>query len=117
MHPINLVVRFALELAIVAAYGYWGWTQHDDVFGVMLATGVPLLAAILWGTFRVPDDPGPALVAVPGPLRLALELILFAGAVLALALADRPMWAWALGIVVLLHYIVSYDRVVWLLRQ
>ena len=30
-HPINLALRFILELAALYALGYWGWTQHDGL--------------------------------------------------------------------------------------
>jgi hypothetical protein len=28
-HPLNLAVRFALELSALAALGVWGWRQGD----------------------------------------------------------------------------------------
>lgn len=41
-----------------------------------LALGIPGVAAVLWATFRVPNDPGRAPVPVPGIVCLALELAL-----------------------------------------
>ena len=29
-HPINLTIRFLLELSALAAIGIWGWNQSDD---------------------------------------------------------------------------------------
>ena len=46
-------------------------------------------AATLWGTLRVPGDPGPAPVAVPGAVRLLLELGFFGGSVVLLASAGQ----------------------------
>jgi hypothetical protein len=28
-NPANLALRFVLELAALAALGYWGWTTHN----------------------------------------------------------------------------------------
>ncbi len=114
-NPLNLLLRFLLELGILAALAYWGWTQHEGLLQVLLAVGLPLIAAALWGTFRVPGDPKEAPVAVPGWLRLLLEAALFGAGVVALAAANQTQAAVVFGVVVLLHYAASYDRVWWLL--
>lgn len=119
-NPINLALRFALELAALISFGYWGWNASSGLVRFVLALGLPLIAALLWGTFAVPDDPsrsGKAPIPVPGIMRLFLEFDFFALA--ALAIADLGNWrlALAFGAIVVLHYIASYDRVAWLLRQ
>ena len=119
-HPINLAVRFLLEIAGLAAIAYWGWSQHDGVLRFILAIGLPLLAAVLWGTFAVPDDPsrsGKAPVPVPGIVRLLLELAFFAFAAWALYDAGNTTLALVLSAIVAIHYALSYDRIAWLLRQ
>jgi hypothetical protein len=119
-HPINLAVRFLLELCALAASGYWGWTTHRGPLRYLLALGLPLLLTILWGTFAVPDDPsrsGRAPLPVPGFVRLALELTVFAFAAWALYDADRPALGLILAAVVVIHYALSYDRIAWLLRR
>jgi hypothetical protein len=115
-HPLNLALRFALELAGLWALGYWGWTAHAGALRWLLAIGAPLLAAALWGTFRVPGHPGRAPVPVPGPVRLLLEAAFFGSAVWALFAAERPAWAWVLAALVVAHYAASYDYVLKLLR-
>lgn len=114
-HPINIALRFLLELAALASLAYWGWTQHTGIGRFLLGIGLPVLAAALWAVFRVPGDPGDAVVAVPGALRLALEGVLLGGSVVLLARAGQPQIALVLGVVILLHYLTSYDRVGWLL--
>ena len=52
--PINLALRFLLELAALGAVAYWGWAQHDGLESWLWASGLPLIAAVLWGTFAVP---------------------------------------------------------------
>ena len=119
-NPINLALRFLLELAALSAIGYWGWTQHDGALRFILTIGLPLLAAILWGTFAVPDDPsrsGKAPVPVRGIIRLLLELAFFAIATWLLFDARQLSSGRILGVVVLTHYLISYDRIGWLLKQ
>ena len=116
-HPINLGVRLLLELAALA---YWGWQQSDGFLRFVLAIGIPVLAAALWGTFAVPDDrsrSGRAPIPVPGIVRLALELAFFGFAVWALYDAGLVTSSIGTGIIVIIHYIVSYERIGWLLRQ
>ncbi|HOA24466.1 MAG TPA: YrdB family protein [Aggregatilineales bacterium] len=114
--PANLALRFLLEIAALVAYGYWGWTQHEGAGRFLWAIGLPVVAAAAWGTFRVPGDPAEAPVAVPGIVRLLLETVFFAGAVMLLAAAGPRTLAIIFGVIVLAHYGLSYDRVIWLLR-
>ena len=83
-HPLNLGIRFLLELCTLAIGSMWGWQRGDGWTKPALAIGIPLLIALLWGTFRVPGDPGKAPVAIPGALRLVLECAVFGFAVWAL---------------------------------
>ncbi|MFW9794532.1 MAG: YrdB family protein, partial [Candidatus Thorarchaeota archaeon] len=75
----NDVLRFILELWALVAYGYWGLNQSFGVLNYLLMIALPVVVAILWGTFAVPDDPsrsGGAPVPVPGLVRLILELLI-----------------------------------------
>lgn len=119
-HPINLAVRFLLELTVLLAMGIWGWRHGEGLLRFVLAALIPIVAAILWGTFAVNDDPsrsGAAPVAVPGLLRLAIEGAVFGFGIWALEDSGFPRISLALGIVVAVHYAVSYDRVMWLIKQ
>lgn len=119
-HPANLVFRFFLETALLIALGYWGWTQGEGVLRYALAAALPLAAAFTWGTFGAPKDPtrsGDFPVRIPGLLRLLLELALFAVGVAALFGAGAPLFGWAFALAVVVHYVLSYDRLAWLVRQ
>jgi hypothetical protein len=119
-NPINLAVRFLLELTALYAFGLWGWTQHTGVLRYLLTIGLPLLAATLWGTFRVPADSsanGKAPVPVAGWLRLLLEVIFFTFAAWCLFDAGAIVAAYVFSGISLIHYLVSYDRILWLLRE
>lgn len=52
---INAGLAFLLELAMLAALGYWGFYGDKSVLAKwMLGIGLPLLAAIVWGLFLAP---------------------------------------------------------------
>ena len=119
-NSINLAIRFILEIGALIALGRWGWLQRDGFMRFVLALGIPILAAVLWGTFAVPDDPsrsGKAPVSVPGIVRLLLELGFFAASTWALFAIGASTLGWIFGVTVLIHYVISYDRILWLLRR
>jgi hypothetical protein len=117
LEAFYLVIRFSLELAALASMAYWGWVEHAGVWRWVMAVGTPLLAAAVWGTFRVPGDPGDAAVPVPGVVRLVLEAILFAITSAMLYAADRGALALGFALVVLIHYALGFERVRWLLAE
>lgn len=119
-NPINLTIRFLLELAAMASIGLWGWRQGDSGFRFLLGIGLPILAAVVWGTFAVPNDPsrsGKAPVPVSGIIRLIMELTIFGFAAWALFNLGYLKLSLAIGIIIVLHYIVSYDRIHWLVSK
>jgi len=120
MNPVNLALRFSLEIIALGALGRWAWAQIESWWRAPLAIGVVLLTAILWGTFAVPNDPsrgGSGLIQVPGIARLVLELLVFGAAAFVLKGLGRPTLATAFAILVVVHYAWSYERVAWLIRQ
>lgn len=119
-HPINLAVRFLLEIGALLGMAYWGWTQHDGAVRFVWAVGLPLVSAVIWGTFAVPEDPsrsGKAPVPVPGIVRLLLELAFFALATWAIVVSGLQAVGYVFGAVVVVHYVFSYDRIAWLIRN
>jgi len=116
-HPINLAVRFLLELAALGIMGAWGWRQGEGWLRFLFGLGIPLVAATLWGVFRVPNDPGRAPVAVPGIVRLALEAAYFGLAVWALGDLGAVTWSWILGIILVIHYATSCDRLLRMIKK
>ena len=116
-NPINLGLRFVLEIAALIAIGVWGWHKGEGWPQFVLAFGIPVVIAVLWATFRVPNDPGVAPVVIPGLLRLIFEFAVFAFSVYALIDMNLATLAWILGISLVIHYAISYDRILWLLHQ
>jgi hypothetical protein len=66
MKQLNLVVRFACEVALLVAFAWWGW----PVAGIVALVA----AAVVWGLFVAPK----ARRRLPDPARFLLELTLFA---------------------------------------
>lgn len=119
-HPINLFFRFILELSALTAVGVWGWKQSDGFFGIVLSIGLPIVLATIWGVFAVPNDPsrsGKAPIIVSGIVRLAIELGIFAFAIWTLYNFGAVNLGRILGVAVVLHYMLSYDRIIWLLAR
>lgn len=121
MHPLNLALRFGLEMAALGLFAVWGWRHGGDGLArLIMAVMPPLAGAALWAIFAVPDDPsrnGAAPVAVPGLIRLALEAGIFVAAALALADIGGRGWAIAFAAVTAAHYALSWQRLAFLLDQ
>ena len=115
-NPLNLALRFLLELLMLAVFGYWGWHLTTTWVHYLAAAGLPVLAAVLWGVFRIQNDPKPAPVEIPGMARLLLEWLLFGSTVYFLYDLGYPTFGLVVAIIVVLHYIVSYDRT-WAMLQ
>lgn len=113
-----LAVSFLLELAALAAFGYWGWHSTEGPLRFILAIGLPVLLAVVWGVFGVTGDSrgdGTAPVPVPGWVRLVIEFGILYGAGVALIVAQQPALGGIYLVILLVQNIIGYGRVVWLL--
>ena len=100
---INLAVRFLLELCILVAVGYWGFTTSATGLGqVGWGIGAPLLIAVLWGCFGAPK----AVFPLHGLLLLGFELVIFGAGPLALYAAGQPTLAIAFVVIYVLNKIL-----------
>lgn len=120
-NPVNLAVRFLLELTAIFCFGKWGYSLPESkAISILLAIGMVLLFAILWGVFAVKNDPsrsGKTVIHTSGPLRLVLELTLFGAAAWMLYDLTFTKTALIFSALVVLHYIFSYDRIRWLFKN
>lgn len=120
MNPINLGLRFALEVTCLVGIGWASWHLTAPPWRWALVIAIPLVAAAAWGVFAVPDDPsrsGSAPVPVPGLLRLIIEFAVLGAGVAGFALAGRPIIAATLAVLLVGHYVWSYQRIIWLLGR
>ena len=115
------VLRFALEITALVGWGIVGWAAFDNSVARWLGVvGLPAIAAVAWGTFRVPGDAsasGRAPVPVRGWVRLTIEVVVLLGAAAALLALGRLWFGAVLGGLVALHYVATWTRVRWLLAQ
>ncbi len=86
----NLGLRFALEIAMLAAFGYWGFVSgRTTATSLLLGIGAPVAAMVIWGAYIAPK----ATRRLADPGRLAIEILLFSLAGIALATAGREALA------------------------
>jgi hypothetical protein len=118
--PWQAGFRFLLEMVAIVFWGIVGWQITDGAARWILVIVLPLAAAVVWGTFRAPDDHsanGESPVAVPGLVRVLIELGLLLGVAILTALVWRPTAGIVLGATVVFHYAATLRRVRWLLEQ
>jgi len=119
-HPLNLGLRFVLELLVLASSSYWVWVSltgwKRNIFVILL----PIIIGAVWGCFAVPNDPsraGSAVIPIPGLFRLALELTIFGAGVWFLYQSNLVTSSWIFAAIVTAHYLASHDRIAWLFKQ
>jgi hypothetical protein len=85
----NLALAFLLELAVLAAVGYWGFTVRPAL-GIRLLAGIgtPALFIAIWAIFGAPKAP----VQLKGVVRIAFGIVWFGAGAAALVAAGR--WTW-----------------------
>ncbi|HWH09653.1 MAG TPA: YrdB family protein [Solirubrobacteraceae bacterium] len=100
MIPVNLALRFLVELAGLGGLAVWGAGATSNGVGqVVLAIVAPLAAAGIWGAWSAPK----ATRRLPGTGLLGLELALLAAAVAAIADAGYPLVAGIFAVVAILN--------------
>jgi len=97
LKTLNLLLRFLLELCMLAAAGYWGFkTGSGWAMKVVLGIGLPVLLAVIWGLFVAPK----AVYPLHGAAHLALGFVLLASGAVALFASGREYlgWVYAIGL-------------------
>ncbi len=97
---LNLLVRFLLELGILAAVGHWGFSIRPEWWSKLaFGIGAPLLIAILWGVFGAPK----AVYPLSGVVRFLFELLIFGAAPVALFATGQVTIAWLFVLIYLVN--------------
>ena len=97
---LNLLVRFLLELCMLAAVGYWGFkTNSGWAVKILFGIGLPILIAVLWGLFIAPK----AIYPLRGASYLTLELLLLFSGTAALFASGSPALGWTYTIVLIIN--------------
>ena len=98
-----LTVAFLAELAALAALAVWGWSAGGSTATrVLLAVAAAGGAAVLWGVFAAPQAPVQVLA-----LSVAVKVVVFGAAVLALIATGHPGLAVLLAAAALLSSVLS----------
>jgi hypothetical protein len=105
LKSFNLSLAFFLELAMLAAFAYWGFhSGQSTIIKIGLGIGIPLLTAVIWGLFMAPNSS----MRLQGAAYLALKLVLFGLAVAALITTSKDTLGIVLGVVVVINTILLY---------
>jgi hypothetical protein len=95
MRPVMLALRFALELAALAAFATYGLHAVRGPARFALAAALVLAAAAVWGRWVAPASRR----RLADPARLVVEVVFFAAAGVALAATGRSVLGAALSVV------------------
>jgi len=120
MHPANLALRFFVEIAALGGFSVLTLRLTDGLWRYLAVILVLALLMTLWGVFAVPEDPsrsGNAPVRVPGGLRLLLEFAILFGGAWAFHAAGYSWAGHSLAGLVVVHYLLWTNRIVWLLQN
>jgi hypothetical protein len=87
---INAALAFVLELAMLAAFGYWGFHGDKSLLAKwILGIGLPVFTAVIWGMYLAPRA-AHRLGNISGNF---LSLILFLSGAAALYYTGHTFWA------------------------
>jgi Protein of unknown function (DUF2568) len=75
LRAANLAVKFALEIAAVTAFAYWGATVSSGAVAAVLAVAAPLIAIVLWGRFAAPRAPRRLPLRLRAPFELGVSAL------------------------------------------
>ena len=105
LKAVNLGLRFALELAALTALAVWGWLATDSApVRLLLTFAAPLLAAFAWGRYVAPKSPR----RLPDPLRLLVEVVVFAAATSGLVAVDHSWLAAVLATAYVVNVVLLF---------
>ncbi|WP_020390894.1 YrdB family protein [Kribbella catacumbae] len=98
----NLGLAFLMELAGLAIYSWWGWNAGSSTaLRLVLAIGLPVIAAVLWGLFAAPTSKHGGQI-----FTAAFKLTCFALAALAVWSLDHHVLAGAFVLVVAANVLI-----------
>jgi hypothetical protein len=90
LKAINTGLSFLLELAMLLAFGYWGFYGDKSIaLKWILGIGLPLIIAVIWGMFFAPN----AAKRLNGTNGTLLSLLLFLLSAVALFYAQHSTLA------------------------
>ena len=102
---INLTLSFLLELAMLVAFGYWGFnTGSSPLIHWVLGLGVPVVAITIWSIFNAPLSKR----RLPRTPRMILEVVMFRFGAVALAVSGQTTLAAIFAVLIVVNQILLY---------
>jgi hypothetical protein len=101
---LNLVLRFLLELAALVAVGNWGWRIGDGAMRWVLMVGATAAVIVVWVLFVSPNP----TIELAMPIRLVIELVVWAAAAAALWAAGQTRLAVVFFVVAVINGVANY---------
>jgi hypothetical protein len=102
---INLVTAFLLEIAMIVAFGYFGYHYPENfAMKYIFMIGFPLMATILWGFLAAPKSKH-RLQKLP---RLIFALTIFGAAIFLLNSTGKTMLAAVFAILVIINQLLLF---------
>ena len=100
----NLGLAFALELVMLAAFGYWAFAAAPGGWLSWLAALAIIVAAIaIWALWGAPKSA--RRLKMPG--LLVFKIAMFGLAVIGLWVAGQPVWALMLAVVTAINLVLA----------
>jgi 4-amino-4-deoxy-L-arabinose transferase-like glycosyltransferase len=107
LRAANLALSFLLELCMLAAFAYWGFTIGAGLFAqLLLGIGVPVIIIVIWGIFLAPASTR----RLQGWSHWLLEIVIFVLAIVALYTAGQSTLTMIFAAVYTVNVIL---RLVW----
>ncbi|HVI05169.1 MAG TPA: DUF2568 domain-containing protein [Sphingomicrobium sp.] len=104
MRVVNLLVRFLLELAALAALVFAGSRAAEHSVAIVLAIAAPGCLAVLWSLFAAHK----ARYVLPRLKKAIVGLLLLEASAVALAVAGRPALAAVFALLILANAALLY---------
>jgi len=101
---LQLILAFTLELALLAALGYWGFHNKKIPGRYLPGLGMPLVAAALWWYWAAPKSEH----RLQQPYLLVFKLVLFGVAAFGLYRSGQPGAAVLLAGLALLSALLEF---------
>jgi hypothetical protein len=104
LHAANEGLAFLLEVAMLGALAWWGFTTKWGVgLAVLLGVGAPLAAALAWGLFAAPK----ARIRLPATGVLVVKGLAFGSAAFAIQAVGRHRLAALFALVSVVNTLVA----------
>jgi len=106
MKVLQGALAFFLELAALAALGYWGFRTGTGVWRWLLGLGAPAVMIVLWSLFLAAGGTN-ARFATPRTAQFALKIVIYGAAFTALYAAGPRALAVVLGALAVVSLVVD----------